>query len=79
MTGDRVNNPKGGNIQTASGLYSKYHALCTVSLAQTFVSEEGEGENSICEESKNKYYIIVPFFVLLPETESLAGLGLVTI
>ena len=41
MTGDRVNNPKGGNIRTASGLCSKYHALCTVSLAQTFVSEEG--------------------------------------
>ena len=44
MTGDRVNNPKGGKIQTASG---SYHSLCTVSLRHAFV-KEGDGGNIIC-------------------------------
>ena len=47
MTGDRVNNPKGGKIQTASGLY---HSLCTVSLRHAFV-KEGDGENVICADT----------------------------
>ena len=45
MTGDRVNNPKGGKIQTASGLY---HSLCTVSLLRHAFVKEGDGENIIC-------------------------------
>ena len=79
MTGDRVNNPKGGNIQTASGLYSKYHAPCTVSLAHSW-AKKGEGENSICEESKNQILHFCAFF--RPPTWnriSGAGLDLVTI